>query len=468
MRKYLFTLIFIFLGYIQTLLAQHNPANYHIENKYRNYILNEGFKNNTQNWPVDFASTSEEGFIIPVSKSKKYVLKEIPIGENYNYDFEAGIKSDEESHLVAGLLIFNFKNDKNYYYFGTENDTIKIGYFIDGYDNPFHFAVSAITDADIQKKIRENFARYAATYDFGKLTEFRHKKFTVRKYGDWFYYFINEVFITKMPVMKFMKSNVFGFQNPGTIPIAIKFFDVYLIGEKPFTFECGKGLYWKEFNKHRIARDFIELAKINVTIPYSSKKTNSEFEAVGKTELKNDLLIYESFSDEFIRWAYIPLTTDNKRGIYRNNGSEPVKIKEYLIEIEFELKIETHSAFSFMIKCNATPDDKGQQINLFSSSNYECVTSLYEFNEKGSVVLLEGMYNERYKPGKNKLSIAVNSYHYPKTIEYYLNDKLLWVDRRTIWEGKSENEKYGGGLEISTFGIGTLKISSFKVFEPLD
>lgn len=196
------------------------PESYFIPDEYKENVFFDDFSTNKNNWTMVIDERSfrkiENGYLNywssftndPKYWRSAFCLKNIDIDETKNFEIEVSIKCTQYGVSIIPLIWGRNTENLNTYYFGfSSNDEFQIMKYENNDFSPF-------------TKLNKTTA--LLTNDFNKLT--------IRKFGDKLYFFINEVLVHQMPVVK-LPGNEFGFQAPSNSTVIADYIRLSYIGD---------------------------------------------------------------------------------------------------------------------------------------------------------------------------------------------------------------------------------------------
>jgi hypothetical protein len=194
--------VFFLLTATLTIVAQRSYNDYDKTSKSLQY--QEDFNNNSKNWSLrseeEFIRTIQNGVLSLQStvNRAKILFQPVEINENLDYEIETSIKFVTGKENTGHALLFGKSSGSDFGFYYTNQGSYKISKYDSEYKDYIDFTNSPFLKSNAYNKI------------------------TLRKVGQNWYFFINEVLCHEMKSEPFFGNNI-GFQVGGTSIIHVDY-----------------------------------------------------------------------------------------------------------------------------------------------------------------------------------------------------------------------------------------------------
>ena len=402
MKKIQLLACIIFLNLI--FLSSHAQLQYSDYSKSsKEYVFEENFNNNNQKWIIGNEEEREyyvkEGNYVLENYAEKaqLVFLEVFFDETRDFEIEANIKYVYGDELTSHALLWAKGNNKDYGFYFNAGGSYKIAYYEEGYHDIIKFT------------------------QFNGLNKNSYNKFTIRKVGNQYYFFINEEFVYETNFRDFFGKNI-GFQVSKKSKIHIDYLKVAYLKGKSKSNNNSKGSTNDDEppapvtdnnktsnNKTTSGIDpKIYYAKFSKTT-FKNENFNSDSEWENNTtnecirEVKNGYYYFECLIDGFYstwkEYKYFEETRD--------------------FEIETSFKFVTgQSSFENCLIWGAS-DKKSYRIGFTGNGYYTIYRMVPEVSDYVDYTFLSNIR----KTGYNKLTVRkYNGYYY-----FFVNEEFVYT-----------------------------------------
>lgn len=411
MKKIQLSACIIFLNLI--FLSSHAQLQYSDYSKSnKEYVFEENFNNNSRTWKV--GNESEREFTIAggyytlenYAEKAKLTYRPADFDETNDFEIETSMKYIYGEDLTSHALLWANGNSMDYGFYFTAAGSYKIAYYDGSYKDIVDFTQTSAL----------------------KRGEFN--KFTVRKVGNQYYFFINEIFIYQTDFRDFFGKQI-GFQVSSKSKIQIDYVKVaYLKGKSKSNSNNNSKVTSNEDeppapisdnnktsnNKTSSIDPKSYYAKFNRTT-FKNENFNGDSEWKNSTtsesvrEVKNGYYYFESLIDGFYStWQTYDEFNENK---------------DFEIETSFKFVTGQPSYENCLIW--GASDKKSYRIGFTGNGYYTIYRMVPEVSDYVDYTLLSNIK----KTGYNKLTVRkYNGYYY-----FFVNEEFVFTTKAEPFYG---------------------------------